>query len=66
MTDERIRLCRSVEGTTQIRVDRLLLQDEGREWLYTELGKRGLLPGDLGEPVTRGRHVIIPIRKESE
>ena len=50
MADERIRLCRSIDGNTQIRVDRLLLQDQGREWLYTELGKR--------------RHVIIPIRKE--
>lgn len=66
MTDERIRMCRSVEGNTQIRVDRLLLQDQGREWLYTELGKRGLLATDLGEPVVRGRHVIIPIRKEEQ
>jgi hypothetical protein len=64
--DERVRLCRSVEGNTQIRVDRLLLEDQGREWLYTELGARGLLARDLGEPVVRGRNVIIPIRKESE
>jgi hypothetical protein len=34
--------------------------------LYTELGARGLLARDLGEPVVRGRNVIIPIRKESE
>ena len=64
--DERVRLCRSVEGNTQIRVDRLLLQDQGREWLYTELHDRGLLAGDLGEPVVRGRNVIIPIRKEEQ
>lgn len=64
--DERVKLTRDLQGNTQIRVGRLLLQDQGPDWLYTELDNRGLLPGDLGEPVVRGRNVIIPIRKESE
>jgi hypothetical protein len=62
--DERVKVGRDIQGQPQVRVDRLVVEAEGLTWLYQQLHDRDLK--DLGEPITRGRHIIIPIRKDTE
>ncbi|GAB3125865.1 hypothetical protein [Glaciibacter psychrotolerans] len=64
MADERIRLTQRVNGGLFLRVEAATALREGKDWLESEILKRGLYPVDLGEPKENGRWLDVPVRKD--
>lgn len=63
MPDDRVRLVRKVNGNQEVRIKTVDLLDLGPAGVFAVLEEHGITAGDVGSPVQKAGHYVIPIRK---